>query len=31
MFDWAEKLEFEKAAQIRDRIQTLEELQLDLG
>jgi excinuclease ABC subunit B len=31
MFDWAEKLEFEKAAQIRDRIQSLEELQLDLG
>jgi excinuclease ABC subunit B len=31
MFDWAEKLEFEKAAAIRDRIQKLEELQLDLG
>jgi excinuclease ABC subunit B len=31
MFEWAEKLEFEKAAQIRDRIQSLEELQLDLG
>jgi excinuclease ABC subunit B len=31
MFDWAEKLEFEKAAAIRDRIQQLEELQLDLG
>jgi len=31
MFDWAEKLEFEKAAQIRDRIQKLEELQIDLG
>ena len=31
MFDWAEKLEFEKAAEIRDRVQKLEELQLDLG
>jgi len=31
MFDWAEKLEFEKAAAIRDRIQQLEELQLDIG
>ena len=31
MFDWAEKLEFEKAAELRDRIQKLEELQLDLG
>ena len=31
MFDWAEKLEFERAAEIRDRIQKLEELQLDLG
>jgi excinuclease ABC subunit B len=31
MFDWAEKLEFEKAAALRDRIQKLEELQLDLG
>ncbi len=31
MFDWAEKLEFEKAAALRDRIQQLEELQLDLG
>jgi excinuclease ABC subunit B len=31
MFDWAEKMEFEKAAAIRDRIQQLEEVQLDLG
>jgi excinuclease ABC subunit B len=31
MFDWAEKLEFEKAAAIRDRIAQLEALQLDLG
>jgi excinuclease ABC subunit B len=31
MFDWAEKLEFEKAAAIRDRIHQLEELQIDLG
>jgi len=31
MFDLAEKLEFEKAAQLRDRIQKLEELQIDLG
>jgi excinuclease ABC subunit B len=31
MFDLAEKLEFEKAAAIRDRIQQLEELQFDLG
>jgi excinuclease ABC subunit B len=31
MFDWAEKLEFEKAAALRDRIQQLEELQIDLG
>ncbi len=31
MFDWAEKLEFEKAAALRDRIQQLEEAQLDLG
>jgi len=31
MFDLAEKLEFEKAAAIRDRIEQLEELQLDLG
>jgi excinuclease ABC subunit B len=31
MFDLAEKLEFEKAAALRDRIQQLEELQLDLG
>jgi excinuclease ABC subunit B len=31
MFDLAEKLEFEKAAAIRDRIQQLEELQIDLG
>ena len=31
MFDLAEKLEFEKAAALRDRIHTLEELQLDLG
>jgi excinuclease ABC subunit B len=31
MFTWAEKLEFEKAAAIRDRIQQLEELQIDLG
>jgi excinuclease ABC subunit B len=31
MFDLAEKLEFEKAAALRDRIQQLEELQIDLG
>ena len=31
MFAWAEKLEFEKAAAIRDRIHQLEELQIDLG
>jgi len=31
MFDLAEKLEFEKAAAIRDRIEELEELGLDLG
>jgi excinuclease ABC subunit B len=31
MFTWAEKLEFEKAAAVRDRIQQLEELQIDLG
>jgi excinuclease ABC subunit B len=31
MFDWAEKLEFEKAAAIRDRITQLEEVQFDLG
>jgi len=31
MFELAEKLEFEKAAALRDRIQQLEELQLDLG
>ena len=31
MFDLAERLEFEKAAAIRDRIHTLEELQLDLS
>jgi excinuclease ABC subunit B len=31
MFDLAEKLEFEKAAAIRDRIAKLEELQIDLG
>jgi excinuclease ABC subunit B len=31
MFDWAEKLEFEKAAALRDRITQLEELQIDLG
>jgi len=31
MFDLAEKLEFEKAAALRDRIHQLEELQLDLG
>jgi excinuclease ABC subunit B len=30
MMDWAEKLEFEKAAAIRDRIHQLEQLQLDL-
>jgi excinuclease ABC subunit B len=30
MMDWAEKLEFEKAAAIRDRIHELEQLQLDL-
>jgi excinuclease ABC subunit B len=31
MFDWAEKLEFEKAAAIRDRIAELQEMQLQLG
>ncbi|MBN2575386.1 MAG: excinuclease ABC subunit UvrB [Deltaproteobacteria bacterium] len=31
MFDLAEKLEFERAAAIRDHIARLEELQLDLG
>jgi excinuclease ABC subunit B len=31
MFDLAEQLEFEKAAAVRDRIQQLEELQIDLG
>jgi len=31
MFDLAEKLEFEKAAAIRDRIAQLEEVQFDLG
>jgi excinuclease ABC subunit B len=31
MFDLAEKLEFEKAAALRDRIAQLEELQFDLG
>jgi excinuclease ABC subunit B len=31
MFGWAEKLEFEKAAAVRDRIQQLEEARLDLG
>jgi excinuclease ABC subunit B len=31
MFDWAEKLEFERAAEVRDRIAKLEELGLDLG
>ena len=31
MFDLAEKLEFEKAAALRDRIHALEALQLDLG
>jgi excinuclease UvrABC nuclease subunit len=30
MMDLAEKLEFEKAAAIRDRILELEQLQLDL-
>ncbi len=30
MMDWAEKLEFEKAAAVRDRIHQLEQLQLDL-
>jgi len=30
MMDWAEKLEFEKAAAIRDRIHELEQLQLDV-
>jgi excinuclease ABC subunit B len=30
MMDWAEKLEFEKAAAIRDRIQELEQLQLEV-
>jgi excinuclease ABC subunit B len=31
MFELAEKLEFEKAAALRDRIHTLEQLELDLG
>jgi excinuclease ABC subunit B len=31
MFELAEKLEFEKAAALRDRIVQLEELQIDLG
>ena len=31
MFGWAEKLEFEKAAALRDRIAQLEELHVDLG
>jgi excinuclease ABC subunit B len=31
MFDLAEKMEFEKAAAIRDRIRQLEELEVDLG
>jgi excinuclease ABC subunit B len=31
MFDLAEKLEFEKAAALRDRIHQLEELEIDLG
>jgi excinuclease ABC subunit B len=31
MFGWAEKLEFEKAAALRDRISQLEELHVDLG
>jgi excinuclease ABC subunit B len=31
MMDWAEKLEFEKAAAIRDRIQQLEQLQMEVS
>jgi excinuclease ABC subunit B len=31
MFDWAEKLEFEKAAAVRDRIKELEALALHVG
>jgi protein-arginine kinase activator protein McsA len=31
MFNLAEKLEFEKAAALRDRIAQLEEMQIDLG
>jgi protein-arginine kinase activator protein McsA len=31
MFDLSEKLEFEKAASLRDRIKELEEIRLSMG